>query len=274
MKKHTPLISLRASRFNSTGTIFCLPGAGDGITSFVNLTGAMTNGLAVYGLQPRGLVDNQEPYPSIEAMVNEYIDAILSKINGGPYYIMGHSFGGYVALSIAKTLQESGCDIAPVILLDVSPPENPHPHKNRIENLLCLVATMELASKKNFNLTFDTLALLDVEAQLQTLHSRMVANGLLPGNSNPETIRGMVGLYIANSHMEYWPSDKYEGAALYVNAVDAKENKQERYRSLERWRNFIPRIKYAESPGNHVTMLNNNNAQVLIKLIEREWNLT
>lgn len=274
MDTHIPLVSLRQTHRQNSGTICCLPGAGDGVTTFVSLVRSLTTELPVYGFQPRGLLAGQEPYPSIENMVKVYIETLLAKNNRGPFYLLGHSFGGYVAVSMALALQANGCEIASLILLDASAPKNPQVKKNRIDCLMGLIGAMEMASQKKFDLSAEFLATQDEEMQLQSLHTKMMVCGLIPAESTPETIRGVVRLYIANNHMEFAPTQKYNGPALYINALNARDTKPERYKNLERWRGIIPHLKYAESPGNHVTMLNSTNAQVLAMLIEKEWGMT
>ena len=273
MNVHTPLIELKHSSLASQGAVFFFPGAGDGITSFISLVNKQNHGLPVYGLQPRGLDPQQEPYASIYEMIDVYMSFICSKEHRGPYYLLGHSFGGFVALEVARRLSSEGCEVKPVIMLDVSPPENPHIYLSRVECLLGLIETMELVSTKPFNLTAKVLEPLSDEKQLELLHERMVATGVLPGRSTIDSIRGMVRVFIANEHMEYWPKEKYQGEALLVNALDAKENKIERQKRYLRWKSHIPNLDYQESPGNHITLLDNPNVKVLAELIEKRWAL-
>src|SRR5690606_15162007 len=48
-----------------------------------------------------------------------YISEIIKHNPSGPYYIGGHSFGGYVAFEMAKQLKEMGKDVAKVIMFDI-----------------------------------------------------------------------------------------------------------------------------------------------------------
>lgn len=271
MNDHMPLIALRQHNAGSKGTILCMPGAGDGVTRFVALVKAIREGFAIYGLQPKGLVADQEPYASIDAMGHEYIEMISKKAIQGPYYLIGHSFGGYVALNVAKRLKELGCEVASLVLLDVTYPDGSNTQKSRVESLSSLVETMELASGKCFNLSLDDLASMSDEDYLRVLHAKMVDSDLLPKKSSSESIRGMVRLFVANNNMQYLPKEIYEGPALLVNALYAKESKRERFDNFERWRKLIPGLKCMESPGNHITVLGEENVRVLAKTLEKIW---
>ena len=273
MNDHTPLIELKHGSLTSQGAVFFFPGAGDGITSFISLVNEQSHGLPVYGLQPRGLDPQQDPYVSIDEMIDVYMRSICSKEQQGPYYFLGHSFGGFVALELARRLSAEGRIVKPIIMLDVSPPESPHIFLSRVECLVDLIETMELVSTKPFNLPAKVLEPLSDENQLLLLHERMVATGVLPNRSTVDSIRGMVRVFIANEHMEYWPKEKYQGEALLVNALDAKESKMERQKKYLRWKSHIPSLGYQESPGNHITLLDNPNIKVLAEIIEKCWAL-
>jgi len=274
MNNHTPLIELKHNRLTSQGAVFFFPGSGDSITSFISLVNEQNHGLPVYGLQPRGLDPQQEPYVSMDEMIDVYMKSICAKQNRGPYYLLGHSFGGFIALEIARRLHAQGCVVKSVIMLDVSPPENPHIHLSRVECLLELIQTMELASSKPFNLTAKVLEPLSEEDQLLLLHKRMVATGVLPNRSTVDSIRGMVRVFIANEHMEYWPKEKYQGEALLINALDKKENNVERQKQYLRWKSHVPKLGYQESPGNHITLLDSLNIKVLAEIIAKHWALS
>jgi thioesterase domain-containing protein len=273
MNEHNPLIAIKQGGTSSKGAIFCIPGAGNGITSFLAFAERIRTDLPVFGLQPRGLVSNQVPYHSIEEMADIYVNAIHSKFPNSRYYLVGHSFGGSVALEIAKRLVALNCLVAPLILLDAAAPEKPHPQKNRVESLLSLIETLELSSSEPLNLPFEVLAPMDDETQLQLLHSRMVATKMLPRQINVDAIRGMVRLFIANGQMGYWPEAQYYGEGLLVNALDSKETELERLEGFERWRQFIPQLGYRESPGNHMTLLESKNILSLVPKIEQMWRL-
>lgn len=59
-------------------------------------------------LEPRGLCGTMKPESSIEALVSSYLGAIKNAQKNGPYYLLGHSFGGSVAFEMARVLEQQG----------------------------------------------------------------------------------------------------------------------------------------------------------------------
>jgi len=263
--------TLRESRSKPSASVICLPGAGAGIISFLELVDFLPGNYSYFGFQPRGLEQGEEPYPCLEYMVETYLQQLLSRKSELPYLFIGHSFGGWVALELARNLKRKKLPVGPLVLLDVSAPQNPHRHLSRMESLLELIEVMEMTSGGKFNLTEELLSKLDENAQLEAIHRNMVSLGLLPSKTNCGVIQGMVNVFIANGHMEFWPDDQYLGAALLIDAKDSKEQKELRHDNFSRWLNFIPELRYAESSGNHFTLLNQPNAEKLAQIIAEVW---
>jgi thioesterase domain-containing protein len=57
----------------------------------------------------------------VEDMAAHYIHEMQSAQFDGPYYLGGYSFGGMVALEMARRLREAGYEVPLVILLDTFP---------------------------------------------------------------------------------------------------------------------------------------------------------
>lgn len=70
----------------------------------------------VYGLQAAGAEAGSVPLTSVADMAESYIAAIRRVHPVGPYHVAGWSFGGYVALEMARRLPEH--EVATVTLLD------------------------------------------------------------------------------------------------------------------------------------------------------------
>jgi nonribosomal peptide synthetase DhbF len=76
----------------------------------------------IYGLQARHLSEPEYLPQSIEEIAADYIDQIRKIQPAGPYQLIGWSFGGLVAFTIAALLQKQGCDVSLLSLIDVYPP--------------------------------------------------------------------------------------------------------------------------------------------------------
>lgn len=101
---------------------FIVHGVGGTVMEFASLGRHITDERAVYALQARGLDGAEPPLERIEAMAALYVDIVRAKQPRGPYYIGGYSFGGVVAMEMARLLGPE--NVARLIMIDAFA----HPH--------------------------------------------------------------------------------------------------------------------------------------------------
>ena len=72
----------------------------------------------VYGINNPLFLQSDDVFNSIEEMAAAYVKMIQAQQPKGPYNVGGWSFGGYVALEVARQLNEKGYAVPCVIILD------------------------------------------------------------------------------------------------------------------------------------------------------------
>jgi amino acid adenylation domain-containing protein len=97
---------------------FCIHPVGGNVLTYYTLAEAMGTDRPFYGLQSKGLSGQQTPSTSIEAMAADYLQEIKLIQPQGPYYLGGHSFGGFVAYEMALQLEKNGEKVAVLALFD------------------------------------------------------------------------------------------------------------------------------------------------------------
>lgn len=104
--------------------IYIIHGIGLNLLNFSSLVAYMSPEQPIYGLQARGLDGTDEPFDSIEAIAEFYISEVLQQNPEGPYAIAGYSFGGYVALEMARQLQAMGKRVKLLAMFDTNAEES------------------------------------------------------------------------------------------------------------------------------------------------------
>ena len=103
--------------------LFCIHPAGGHVFCYLPLARALGPGQPVFGLQARGLEQDDIPAASsIEEMAADYISAIQQVQPEGPYHLLGMSSGGMIAFEMARQLKACGGEVRLVALLDTSTP--------------------------------------------------------------------------------------------------------------------------------------------------------
>lgn len=114
--------STQRLRPGGSPAVFCFAGAGATVAWFLpllaGLGGAGTGALAVYGLQAHGLQGRARASWGVRGAARRHLRAITAAQSGGPYLLVGHSFGGIVALEVAALLRARGQRVGAVVLLD------------------------------------------------------------------------------------------------------------------------------------------------------------
>jgi len=98
--------------------LFCFHPAGGGVSSYHSISKELEGIRPIYGIQSRAVANAQIEHSSIPSMAAEYADLIQQKQKKGPYFLLGWSFGGAVALSTASVLEKEGKKTAFLGLLD------------------------------------------------------------------------------------------------------------------------------------------------------------
>jgi enterobactin synthetase component F len=103
-----PLVLLRPG----VGTpLFMIPSMFGSVAELMPIARALPGDLPVYGVQARGLNEEEPPDDRVETMAERYADAIMRLQPEGPYSVVGKCFGGLVALETARCLLGRGQDI-------------------------------------------------------------------------------------------------------------------------------------------------------------------
>jgi thioesterase domain-containing protein/acyl carrier protein len=115
LPRHPDVITLHAG--GDETPLFCFAGSGALALTFLPLSRHFPE-RPVYAFQAHGLEKRGIPDWSVPASARRFLETIRILRPRGPYLLVGHSFGGLVALEIARQLTEAGESVELVGLLD------------------------------------------------------------------------------------------------------------------------------------------------------------
>ncbi|MCH0564672.1 MULTISPECIES: type I polyketide synthase [unclassified Streptomyces] len=116
-----PLLPLRAE--GDRTPLFCVhPGAGVA-WRYTGLLPHLGADQPLFGIQADGLDGSRRPAPDAPSMVASYVELVREARPGGPYRLLGWSYGGFVAHAMACALQEQGEEVELLALLDAPQPQ-------------------------------------------------------------------------------------------------------------------------------------------------------
>ncbi|QHG87430.1 non-ribosomal peptide synthetase [Xanthomonas cucurbitae] len=259
--RHHPLVCIHKGLANRTPLI-CVPGAGDNVAGFVGLSSALGASWPVYGMQPRGLDRENLPYGSVEVAAQAYVHALEEALPSRAVHLLGHSFGGWVALEMACLLGRQGVAVASLTLIDSELPGGqgivgrPHTATAVLEYLIDL---LQLSSGTEFGIALEAFRTMDYAAKLHAIHAGMVRAGLLPRRSTPDAIKGMVQVFGMTLRTVYAPAAQYDAPIRLVLAddptQDVEQNRLEHCLKRTGWSALSPQLKVWHGPGDHFTIL-------------------
>jgi thioesterase domain-containing protein/NRPS condensation-like uncharacterized protein len=129
VERMAELVRKRLSAFGSSSIVpmqphgsaeplFIIHGAGGNIIRFYQLAMLLGTDHPVYGIQAQSLLVGQPALLRIEDQAAFYLTEIRERQPKGPYYFLGYSFGGTVALEIAHQLEALGDKVELLAMLD------------------------------------------------------------------------------------------------------------------------------------------------------------
>ncbi|MGA7791811.1 MAG: alpha/beta fold hydrolase, partial [Candidatus Acidiferrales bacterium] len=106
---------------------FCVHGGGGNVLIYRELARHLGEDYPFYGLQARGLDENDDYLTTVEAMAESYLREIRELQPEGPYYLGGFCMGGQVAFEMAQRLVRDGEQVNLLFAIDTHNFNGVHP---------------------------------------------------------------------------------------------------------------------------------------------------
>ena len=115
----SPIIKLKGG--TEEPPVFLLHGMGGNAFEFFEFVSHLQTCRTIYGIQARGMDGLDEPCKTVEEMARFNLSEVRKLQSHGPYFFIGYSLGGLVALEMARHLTESGETVALLVMVDSYP---------------------------------------------------------------------------------------------------------------------------------------------------------
>lgn len=251
--------------------VFCVPGAGANVTSFLSLADALGASCDVIGLCARGHENGSIPHTSVEAAAKAYIRDVRAITPREPYHLLGHSFGGWIAFEMARQLSATGASVAPVVLVDTEIP-NTCEWSDRLGVLRRFIEVIELDLGRSVQLPAEQLMFLDEQAQLERLLGRLIAAKVLPARTRLATLSDIVRVFEAHLNTSYIPAGRWDGRILRLNAEQQSAEDLARANASTSWSDYVAEVGDVTLAGtNHFSILQAPHVGALVAEIKKVW---
>jgi thioesterase domain-containing protein/acyl carrier protein len=270
-----PLVEIRGG--GAAPPLFLLPGAGGNVIYFHALARHLAPGRPIYALQATGLDGVTPPLTSVEAIAASHLDDMRRAWPAGPYYLAGHSFGGRVALEMARQLQRAGDRVALLAALDTAAPifdpAAAHAEWTDAHWLERIAREIEAFFGVTLRVTLDDLVPLPIDAQLALVIDQLQRAGAWAPGADAAQLAGYLQVYKANTQMPFASYDG--GVSVPIALFKAQERDQDVDAVPESltalmteqtwgWNRFaLGDVTVVEVPGAHLSMLAGPHAATL-----------
>jgi thioesterase domain-containing protein len=277
MHEHTysPLIPLQTGN-RSQYPLLCIPGAGGSVTSFVELIGCLDQSVPVLGLQPRGMNSSMVPHSTVAAAAISYCRAVEKELPGQPVHLLGHSFGGFIALEMARQFTRAGRVVASLTIVDTEAPSgsgDTWPEYSSTDIVMEWVDVIELMLRRSINLGREDITSLNRSEQLGLVHNRLVQAGLMPPQSSPESLDGPLWTFASCLRARFISDQQYMGSTSLLVARDLRlsdsVNHQQQENTIAKWRSCLPKMTAHYSIGDHFSILKVPLVRELAEILHR-----
>lgn len=191
-----PLVALRSS--GDRPPLFLVHPIGGNVLCYLNLVNHLAADLPVYALQAAGADPGSTPLRTMSDLAAFYLAAIRRVRLRGPFNVAGWSFGGYVAIEMARRLAHE--ELARVILLDtIALGDGPRTHV--AESDLIRWFFMDLRwQARGIQVTQPTLGSNDADRDVlfDSILRYAIEAGIVPHGSSPQLIRRLYEIFHAN----------------------------------------------------------------------------
>ncbi|WFQ79904.1 amino acid adenylation domain-containing protein [Xenorhabdus sp. SF857] len=249
--------------------LFFAPGAGGHVLYLRELATALEGTYSVWGMQSPELDGRSDPpayleVNGLEAMASVMIDFLKKVQPNGPYYLAGHSFGGWLAFEMARQLVQQGESIGLLALVDSeSPPEGLTQRREsewsnsrwlaEFGNVLAALAGAE----ENF--TEEQFQFMTEEEQFDNLRLRLIEEELLPPQLESKEIAAYLHVFKTQSLATYQPQERYSGRLHLFLASDNQEYEEQHISAesiIDGWKTRVTGEVISETlSGDHITIM-------------------
>lgn len=268
-----PLMRIRNGQPKAPSAV-CVPGAGGSVASFVELSKHLNQNLTIYGLQHRGMDGLLLPYHSISAASDSYFRAIETACLNDPFYLIGHSYGGWVAFELAHKLLASGRKVESLTIIDSKPPDScdvsSHEY-NMSQVSLAWIANIELLLERRLGIEQTDVESLNEYEQRDFLHRILCDQGIVSNRSSGELLEGPLRCFATALRTAWTPTSAYPESGYLVLAdnpwISPEANLLRQREIIESWKAWFPKLEYRHISGNHMTVLRSPNAEILASFL-------
>ncbi|MGH9735275.1 MAG: alpha/beta fold hydrolase [Candidatus Acidiferrales bacterium] len=213
--------------------VFLFHGIGGNVMEFFDLVEHLDGARPIYGLQAKGSDGLDDPLDTVEHMAEYHLQPIRRLQPSGPYLLCGYSFGGLIALEIARRLRESGETVGMLAMIDAYPHQSRLRAAQRYESYLQRLRDRLRRALGNATST-------STAQQSQELSERICGSAIRPVT---EAARLALRRYIPTPY-----SGKVEFVTAQIKTV-FPEN------PVATWRPFVREFSIETVPGTHHGML-------------------
>jgi thioesterase domain-containing protein len=242
--------------------LFCIPGAGANVLSFLELAAFLERRVPAYAIQPRGLDGSAVPHATVEAAAEAYLRTLHQLHPSGPVHLFGHSFGGWVVFEMAQRLRAAGRVVLSITMLDSEVPTGAAAEIVEYDSwqaFRLFVEVLEQAHECSLGISPEEADRLDEYARLRLLHQRLVQLRIFPARSDSAVLRGPFRAFSACLRTSYVPPGVFSGPARLILAEavpDAAGAEAMSFAEIAAgWKQWAPALVASVAPGNHMTVL-------------------
>ena len=241
-------------RGNDEPPVFMIPGAAGSILQIAPLASAITVSVPVHAIKPRGLEPGETPCENLSGMAEHAISVMRAVRPCGPYFLVGYSAGGLVALEAAQRLTASGDTVPLVVLLDTYPSRECWPFFCHVEILgrqffraLWMVRQLTLREAAS-----------DVARRMRSLLLYLTAAGLRLMTPPPIVAEGSDAasrrVHRATYHAgEAYRPSRYAGRVVFIQPEFIPNLEPRAPQRI--WGPLLPNLVIRQVPGSHLGML-------------------
>ncbi|PSB55138.1 non-ribosomal peptide synthetase, partial [Chamaesiphon polymorphus] len=283
-KLWSPLVPIQPK--GSLPPFFCVAGAGGNVMYFHELSQYLGKDRPFYGLQAQGLDGETPPLESVEEIASQYIEAIETVEQVGPYFLGGHSFGGKVAFEMAQQLQRKGQMVYLTILDTTAPVSQPARQDDDRSNwdsaqwISAVASIVEELIGENLAISYEDISDLTPDEQFSYFKQQLEMVGFLPPQTDIKLVRGLLQVYRVQSQTDYVPLNT---APIPITLFRARDigSEEENSTNLEQenpldkdpawgWNQFSDGVVDIHTvPGSHISMLNKPHVQILAQHLQK-----